>query len=96
MLFGCGSSDEEMRKLAIEEFERKVKILKSEQRQLCFKSALIIAEQKADSIIFERRINPLRDSLYRPRIPEKPAFVPTDSAVVNSKQTVNPILSNKE
>lgn len=92
IFMACGMSEEEMVTLAKTEYERQVKILEIEQSKLCFKSALAIAEDKADSIIYFLRINPLKEDLYRPDVPDKPDFVPTDSLLINSKQTVKPII----
>ena len=63
-----------------------------EQTQICDRAAEEEAELIADSLISLMQINPLKDSLYRPFVPPKPSFIKTDSTVVNSKQTVKPII----
>ncbi len=93
-LSSCGISNEEVVELAKEEYDRKVQILREEQRLICIKSALEEAERQADSIIFQMRINPLGKSLYRPRVPPKPSYIITDSTVINSKHSVKPILDS--
>lgn len=95
-LVSCGLSEEDMMRLAKLEFENKVKLLEQERSLICNKDADARAEILADSIIRELRINPLKDSLYRPFVPPKPTYVETDSTVVNSKQSVKPILESDE
>ena len=74
------------------DFERQKAELRNEQFKICENNALIQAEQMADSIIREMRINPLKDSLYQPKAPPKPEYVETDSVILNSKRSVKPIL----
>ena len=88
----CKLSKEEKEMLAKAEFERKVSELKAERERVCYKNAFAEAELLADSIVRTLQINPLGDSLYRPEIPQRPDFVPTDSIEVNSKRSVKPII----
>ncbi len=91
IFFGCSMSQEEITRLATEEFKRKELLLKNERSLFCRQKVLEEAERQADSIILQLGINPLSDSLYRPVIPVKPTFVTTDSASINSEQSVKPI-----
>ena len=91
---GCGLSDEEVLRMATEEFERKSALLRQEQLYFCQKAALAEAEKQADSIISEMRISPLHESLYRPVVPPKPSFISTDSTRLFSKDSVKPILDS--
>jgi len=91
-LGSCGLSEEEVVRIATQEYERKARLLRQQEADICKKAALEIAEIKADSIVRSLQLNPLKDTLYRPPVPPKPAFIETDSARVNSKQTVKPIL----
>ena len=93
-LTGCGLSEDEFKRLATEEFERKAKLFRQDQKNLCLKTALEEAERQADSIISNIQFNPLRDTLYRPIVPPKPDYVPTDSAVLKSQQSVKPIIDS--
>ena len=77
--------------LAKQEFERKVMDLRTERERVCYKNAFAEAEILSDSIVRTLQINPLGDSLYRPAVPSRPDFVPTDSTEVNSKRSVKPI-----
>lgn len=88
----CGISEEEYNQLVIQEYERQMNIFIKEQNQICDREAEIEAEVIADSLISLMQINPLKDSLYRPFVPPKPDYISTDSTVVNSKQTVKPII----
>ncbi len=92
MLGSCGISEEEFDRLVIQEYERKIELFIMEQKLLCDKEADEEAELVVDSLISLLQINPLKDSLYRPFVPPKPDYVKTDSTVVNSKQTVKPII----
>ena len=92
LVCSCGMSTEERDRLIKEEFERKMNVFIAEQTQRCDKAAEEEAEIIADSLISLMHINPLKDSLYRPFVPPKPDYVQTDSTVVNSKQTVKPII----
>ena len=84
-------SEEEMMQLATSDLEIRVAKLRSEQRAICRKEAFAIAENQADSIIFQLRINPLKEDLYQPTLPNKPDFIETDSTLLNSKRSVKPI-----
>lgn len=91
-LSGCGPTHEEILQMATTEYERKAALLRKEQEAICKKTAFAEAERQADSIIFQMRINPLKKPLYRPPVPPKPTFVPTDSTRLKSKHSVKPIL----
>jgi hypothetical protein len=93
-ILSCGLSDEEFKRLAKEEYDRKVSMLSQEKRNLCYREALIIAEQMADSIIRDMNLNPLQDTLYRPAKPERPSFIKTDTTILISKETVKPIINS--
>jgi len=93
IIVGCGISDAEFKRLAEEEYQRQLGNFVQERALLCNREADLAAEIIADSLISKMHINPLKDSLYRPYVPPKPVYIKTDSAVVNSKQTVKPILS---
>lgn len=88
----CGITEEEYNKLVIQEYERQMALFVKEQTEICDRAAEKEAEVIADSLISLMKINPLKDSLYRPFVPPKPDFIRTDSTVVNSKQTVKPII----
>ena len=87
----CGLSEEEVVALATREYERKATNFRAERKELCLKAAYEEAEKQADSIIFELRINPLKQPLYRPSVPAKPEFVPTDTTLIKSKHSVKPL-----
>ena len=89
---GCEMPPEEKLRLAREEFDRKIQRLELERAEICLNEALAIAEAQADSLVQSLQKNPLGDSLYRPEIPTRPEFVPTDSNIVNSKRSVKPII----
>ena len=91
---GCGLSEEEMKEMAIAEYNRKVSVLRKQRMELCRKDAIAEAERQADSIIFEFRINPLSSEVYKPEAPPKPTFIPTDSLSINSKNPVKPIIDS--
>jgi len=93
-IIGCGISDEEANLLIQQELQRKVDQLKKERVLICDKERDWRAEALADSIIRELRLNPLKENQYRPVVPPRPDYVPTDSAAVNSKRSVKPILKS--
>jgi len=96
LTFSCTISEEERNILIQGEFKRKADILKAERAEVCKKEALWRAEVIADSIIRHLRLNPLKESQYRPPVPERPDYVPTDSTAVNTKRSVKPILNSSE
>ena len=89
----CAPTDEERDVLVKEEYLRKAEILQTERAEVCKKEALWRAEAIADSIIRQMRLNPLKENQYRPPVPERPDYVPTDSTAINIKRTVKPILN---
>ena len=88
----CGLSEEEKLELARQECDRKLVAFEKEQRDNCRRAVLGEAERQADSIIISMNIDPLNEELYRPTIPPKPDFVPTDTIKLNSKHSVKPIV----
>ena len=92
VICSCGITEEEYNQLVIQEYERQMALFVKEQTEVCDRAAEEEAELIADSLISLMKINPLKDSLYRPFVPPKPDFIKTDSTVVNSKQTVKPIV----
>ena len=88
----CGLSKEEMLELARQECDRKLAAFEKEQRDNCKRAVLGEAERQADSIIISMDIDPMKEDLYRPTIPPKPDFVPTDTIKLNSKHSVKPIV----
>ena len=88
----CGPTDEEIENEARAIFHQKVQELRDKHTKECRKEAVRLAEIEVDSILAARAASPLNDSLYRPTVPGKPEFVPLDSAALNSKRSVKPIL----
>jgi len=93
---GCGIDQEEYDRLAKEEYLRKANELKKERLEICNKDADMRAEVIADSIIRQMAINPLKDEQYRPDVPPRPTYVPTDSAAINSKRSVKPLVTSAQ
>ena len=91
LVISCSISEEEYDRLVQEEYLRKADLLKAERAEVCKKEALWRAEAVADSIIRQMRLNPLKENQYRPPVPDRPDYVPTDSTVVNTKRSVKPI-----
>lgn len=96
LVIGCTISEEERDRLVEEEYLRKAEILQTERAEVCKKEALWRAEAIADSIIRKLRLDPLNENQYRPPVPERPEYVPTDSSAVNTKRSVKPILNSSK
>lgn len=88
----CGLSEEEINMKAEEVFKNRIEKIKKEKMAECRSEAARIAEEIVDSLIYAQQLNPLQENQYNPTIPKRPVFVPVDSAVFNSKESVKPIV----
>jgi len=93
-LSSCTQSKSEIRGLALQELDIKIKILKKKKDQECRELAFIEAEQYVDSVIGAMLLSPIDDSLYAPPIPAKPTFIEVDNSVFNSQSSVKPVIEN--
>ena len=80
-IVACDVRQDARKEAVLEEYRRLKSDYEATEREACRSTILSLAETSVDSIILNLEIDPLKDTLYAPTIPDKPSFVPVDSAV---------------
>ena len=95
ILVACEDENKTYISLAQKELNVKIEQHKKLLMEECRKKALEEAETLVDSIILTWELRPIDDSIYVPKVPEKPKFIPVDSMVFKSQSSVKPVLKDK-
>lgn len=88
---GCQNGQELNKELALQELELKIELYKQRKMEDCKAEAIREAEVIVDSIIQSSTFAPIKNQNYNPAIPTKPSFIPVDSSVFKSQNSVKPI-----
>ncbi len=91
-LVSCANDEQEILRLAQIEYDRKMELIRRNQQRNCIEEYLVLAESIVDSLILQINPQPLSSYEYAPYIPQRPAFKPPDSTILNSKNFVKPII----
>lgn len=91
LLIGCQNGQELNKELALQELELKIELYKQRKMDDCKAEAIREAEVLVDSIIQASTFTPIKNQNYNPAIPTKPSFIPVDSSVFKSQNSVKPI-----
>lgn len=94
-LCSCINEQEEILRMAQIEYERKIEVIKRSHTNKCREEVIWAAEEIVDSLILLSRPRPLTSEEYAPTIPNRPTFVPPDTALLKSKNIVKPVLNQK-
>lgn len=90
-LSSCTNGEALNKELALKELEIKIEQYRSRKMEDCRAEAIKSAEIIVDSIIRTSTFAPIKNQKYNPTIPVKPNYVPVDSSVFKSKNSVKPI-----
>jgi hypothetical protein len=91
IVVSCGDREKMIQELALQELDLKIKTHTHKKQSECGAQAIEEAEMIVDSIIRYSYFSPINKDNYNPTIPPKPAFIPVDSSVFKSENSVKPI-----
>ena len=83
----CSGDKKKIKEEVLAELDLRIQELVDQKNLQCKEDAIAKAEEYVDSVILSLKLKPIKDSLYQPAIPDKPSFVPIDSAVFKEDST---------